>query len=236
MFDSAFLIGTGGTGGHLAPALCRLLNYHPTTAGVRLMLVDGDSFDKHNAERQLCGHEHVGINKAEAMLDLLLAQGLTNTAAFPAYVNKAAISKLLRRHHCPLIVMAVDNDASRKASLEAVEEAGLDGFFWITAGNAGAEDPAAAIRGNVLWWGHLGDTPYGFNPAMAFPNIEEPEDDIPAQGTCAANAPSSPQLISANALSAALTLTTIQNLLDGVLDPGLSTTFFCGRQFKLSAA
>jgi hypothetical protein len=115
--------------------------------------------------------------------------------------------------------------------IEVLLESGRD-FFFITPGNSSADDPAAAIKGQVLWFGREGEHSYGINPALVFPNIEHPQDAVPRAGSCANQAPSSPQLITANALAAANTLAVIQNLLDGALAPTHSSVFFNGRNFK----
>jgi len=228
-FTRTIVIGAGGTGGWLIPQLARLLAYHPATAAW-LTVADGDSFEDHNQTRQLCGPDQLGMNKAEAVQIACAQQGLQGVDAFTAYVNRPDILIFMRRQ-VPLLVLAVDNDATRLAAIEACRLHSGD-FFFISPGNSSAEDPDAAIKGQVLWFGRLGGTDYGLDPALVFPNIEHPQDAVPREGSCATHAPSAPQLLSANALAASLTLAVIQNLLDGSLDPSHSTVFFNGRTFK----
>lgn len=228
-FSRTIVIGAGGTGGWLIPQLARLLHYHPDTAAW-LTVADGDSFEDHNQTRQLCGPTQVGENKAIAMTRTCAEQGLENVDGYTSYVGKHTISCMMRRQ-TPLLVLAVDNDATRLAAIEACREHQGD-FFFVTPGNSSAEDPDAAIKGQVLWFGRLFGKNYGIDPALVFPNIEHPADGIPQEGSCATHAPSSPQLLSANALAASLTLAVIQNLLDGSLEPTTSSVFFNGRSFK----
>lgn len=169
------------------------------------------------------------------MAELCQQQGLAIEAC-PQYLDKALLRRLLRRDASPvLLVAAVDNDATRKLCIEVLGESSRD-FLFVTPGNAGADDPAAAIKGNILWFGQQGDTAIGLNPALVFPNIETPQDAAPRYGSCATAAPSSPQLIAANALAAAYTLAVIQNLLDGALAPNASSCFFNGRTFATTAS
>ena len=62
-----------------------------------------------------------------------------------------------------LVVAAVDNDATRKMCIEVLEAAEGD-YLFVTPGNSDADDPDAAIKGNVLWCGRLDSTQIGINP------------------------------------------------------------------------
>jgi hypothetical protein len=229
IFTKTIVVGAGGTGGWLIPQLARLLAYSDHTLPF-LTVVDGDSFEPHNQTRQICGEAQMGQNKAAAISEQCALQGLNSVIPVDLYATRVDFVNLMRGQDA-LLVLAVDNDATRLAAIEACELHQKD-FFFITPGNSGANDPAAAIKGQVSWYGRLGGNDYGLNPALAFPNIESPQDSIPRVGSCATQAPSAPQLLSANAMAASLTLTVIQNLLDGVLDPAHSTVFFNGRNFK----
>ena len=232
--SSTLVIGAGGTGGHLIPLLARLLTYHPAASGP-ITIYDGDAFEPHNAERQPCSIEAAGLPKAEWMRQLCAQQGL-EVQAQASYVNSSTLRRFLRQADgTPLIIASVDNDATRKMCLDILEEAGSD-FFFVTPGNAGADDPLQAIRGNVLWYGRVAGQTYGINPALVFPNIETPQDAIPRDGGCMLQQASSPQLVTANALAATLTLAVVQNILDDQLPQGGSSVFFNGRSFTLSAS
>ena len=226
------ILGAGGTGGLLIPSLARLLRYHPN-GGIDhpITVIDGDVFEDHNRSRQHIGRGQIGMGKAAWMRQLCEQQGL-EIGATDAFADKPMLRRLVRADACPLLlVAAVDNDATRAMCIEVLLESGRD-FFFITPGNSSADDPAAAIKGQVLWFGCEGEHSYGINPALVFPNIEHPQDAVPRAGSCANQAPSSPQLITANALAAANTLAVIQNLLDGALAPTHSSVFFNGRNFK----
>ena len=133
-----------------------------------------------------------------------------------------------------LVVAAVDNDATRKMCIDVLDAADGD-YLFVTPGNSDADDPEAAIKGNVLWCGRVDSTPIGIPPTILFPNIERPQDAIPRKGSCLDAAVSSPQLIPANSLAAAYTLAVVQNFLDDRMPFEASHMFFNGRTFTTSA-
>lgn len=230
--SSAILIGAGGTGQHLAAPLIRLLRYHQSGTD-SVSVYDGDAFEAHNAERQI----GVTGDKTDALDKLLSLQGL-KAKMHPAYMTKERLTQIIRRNQnysgALLVVAAVDNDATRKMCIETLMEADTD-FLFISPGNSDATDPDASIKGNVLWFGRSYGQKIGINPMLLFPNIEKPDDFIPRRGGCMEHAPSTPQLISANALAAAYTLTVVQGLLDDQMPLEASHLFFNGRNMTLTA-
>lgn len=230
--DHTVIIGAGGSGGQLIPSLARLLAYHPN-ADSGVVIADGDIFEDHNQERQICGPAQVGRNKAEVMAEFCRDIGLTTVAAVPSYVNHADLRRLIDRASCPLVVSTVDNDATRAAVISVLEERTSD-WIHVTTGNADNSDGQFRISTSTHWHGVLGGQPIGLSPALLFENIARPQDAIPAHGSCAAQAPSAPQLISANALSSVMALLVIQNILDERIDATANSAFANGRSFKLS--
>lgn len=228
------VIGAGGTGGQLIPSLARLLAYHPNADG-NVWIADGDVFEEKNQNRQLCGPEQIGKNKANALSGFCISQGLS-TAFLPSFLDKPALRRLLLKESgCHLVVTTVDNDATRKAVIDVLEEREGD-WLHVTTGNADNSDSRGRISTSTHWHGRIDGQEIGLSPALLFDNIANPSDDIPVAGTCAAQAPSAPQLISANALSAVMALLVIQNLLDGHLDFTTNSVFANGRTFKLSCS
>lgn len=229
----AFLIGVGGTGGFLSAPLARLFAYHPATQNTSVTFIDGDEFEEKNMTRQIVGPTQVGLNKARAMMDFCSFQGLNNVATVEDFISFSSFSPMVNRSERPLIVCAVDNDATRADVIKTLERQENKDFFFITPGNSdGLED----VRGQALWWGRVNGEPVGINPALVYPNIENPEDTIPHKGSCALHAPSRPQLIAANHMAASVTLMTIQNLLDGVLNFTQSGMFFNLRTLTTSVS
>jgi hypothetical protein len=234
--DYIFVIGVGGTGGHISAPLSRLISYHPNTQESRVVFIDGDEFEEKNQTRQIVGDAQVGMNKARAMVDFCSYQGLTNVECRENFISTSTFIPLLRRSNSPLIVCSVDNDATRLDVINAIQaecEANGKDFFFITPGNS---DGTETVKGQALWFGRLDGVDVGMNPKIAYPNIETPQDSIPHKGSCALNAPSRPQLIAANFMAAAVTLSVIQNLLDGVLSKEKSGMFFNIRTLAVSAS
>lgn len=232
--DKIFVVGSGGSGGHLIPALARLMAYHPSTQTSTVVVIDGDEYEEKNMTRQIVAPNHVGMNKASAMADFCQYQGLQNVEYRPDFIDTSTFIPLLRRAESPLIVGCVDNDATRLAIIKAIDSAcsGKD-FFFITPGNSDGVDD---VKGQALWYGRLGGQPVGVDPSLVYPNIERPQDSVPEHGSCALHAPSRPQLISANFMCAAVTLAVIQNLLDGVITQEQSSFFFNIRTLVTSAS
>ncbi len=228
---STLIIGAGGTGQQLIPPLVRLLKYHPH-GSEDVSIYDGDAFEEHNIERQVASTG----DKADIISGILKQQGLEADCQ-KRYLNKISLEKYLERYAdkgAVLIIAAVDNDATRKMITEVLEASNND-FLFVTPGNSDAADIETSIKGNVLWFGRQDGKPIGIAPTLLFPNIEQPTDAIPRRGGCADNAPSTPQLITANALAAALTLAVIQNFLDELMPFEASHCFFNGRSFQLTA-
>jgi hypothetical protein len=207
-----------------------MLKYHPSGT-TQFVAYDGDQFEVHNGERQI----HTSGSKAERMNELLDKQMLP-TVCRDSYINKKKLQVLRggEPNGTLLVVAAVDNDATRKMCIDVLSEMPGD-FLFVTPGNSTADDPDAAIKGNVLWFGRVGGEQIGIRPDLLFPNIEKPKDGIPRKGSCIEDAPSSPQLIAANALAAAYTLTVVQNFLDDRMPTQASHLFFNGRSMTLTA-
>lgn len=232
--DYVFVIGVGGTGGHLAAPLARLISYHQNTKDTKIVFIDGDEFEEKNIIRQLVGEAQVGMNKARAMVDLCAYQGLLgNIDCKEEFISLSTMIPMLRRANSPMIVCCVDNDATRLAVIKSIQSTCQGDFFFISPGNS---DGTETVKGQTLYWGKIEGVSVGINPAEVYPNIESPQDSVPQKGSCALNAPSRPQLIAANFFAASITLAVIQNLLDGVLNPQTSSMFFNLRTLKTSVS
>ena len=227
--NSTVVIGCGGTGQQLLPSLMRLLQYHDNGT-TDVTAYDGDQFEQHNGARQI----GTSGSKASALNKLLNMQGLASVCE-NSYVSETLMKKLRHSEDGMLLVIAsVDNDATRKMCINILEASSRD-YLFVTPGNSGADDPNLAIKGNVLWCGRYNGEQVGIPPTVLFPNISNPQDAIPRRGGCAEDAVSSPQLIPANALAAAYTLTVIQNFLDEAMPLEASHMFFNGRTFSTTA-
>lgn len=222
--DYVFVIGVGGTGGFISSPLARLIAYHPATENSQIVFIDGDEFEEKNQTRQIVGPSQIGLNKARAMVDFCSYQGLTNVDCVEDFVRQTTFIPHLRKAKSPMVVCSVDNDATRKDIIDCLNNECADkDFLFITPGNS---DGTETVKGQTLWFGRIDGNNVGLNPSLVYPNIETPQDAVPRKGSCALQAPSRPQLISANFMAAAITLAVIQNILDGESNPQHSGMFF----------
>lgn len=221
--DHAIVIGTGGTGTHLVEPLARLLAYHedgPRT----LTLVDGDKYEEGNMNRQLFDEKFLGKNKAEATAERLEfckpeegKEHSIDIRVAPQYVDGERFSKLLSeivedKNEMVLVITSVDNHATRSAIIRVLEHE-LKNFLFLSPGNDYS-------HGQVLLWLRRGrpEDEVGFDitqhPFEKYETLQFPEDHIPGIG-CAAEAVSTPQLITANMSAALGCMLYVSNYLDG---------------------
>jgi len=212
----------------------RMLQYHPDGTD-NVVVYDGDQFEEHNGARQI----NTSGSKADRMNELLEKQTL-RAVCRDQYMSASKLQAIRQRKSTQaagttLVIAAVDNDATRKMCIDVLLDTPGD-FLFVTPGNSDASEEDKDIKGNVLWFGRVGDEQVGINPALLFPNIENPADGIPRKGSCVENAVSTPQLIAANALAAAYTLTVVQNFLDNKMPFQASNLFFNGRNLQLTVS
>jgi hypothetical protein len=242
LISDTLLIGAGGTGALLAPPLARLLHHHPRveiadtgndTEFHQLIIADADTYEvERNSLRQPCGPLQEGVNKAEWICSLIKQQGLM---AYPErrYADANLVDDFLLDSAYPLIITAVDNAATRSMVLSRIKRALICrpemSFIFLSPGNADSEGipegEPGPIRGEVLLWAQRDGITAGIDPREVYPDLLEPTDEIPREGSCANHIPSAPQLLAANMLAAAHTLTLLTNLLDGTLHPGHCISF-----------
>jgi molybdopterin/thiamine biosynthesis adenylyltransferase len=178
------VVGVGGVGTHLVGPLCRYLAAaHP---GSSVTLVDGDTFEPKNRERQ--EFSEYG-NKAE-----VVAHELQNK--FPELVVQHVSSYMTPDDawmYVPdgaTVFSCVDNHASRKMLSEHVSS--LDDAVLVSGGNDYHD-------GNVQVYVRKGGV--DVTPPLTYmhPEIEEPDDKNPAEMDCMEAAlAGTPQLIFAN--------------------------------------
>lgn len=205
------LIGCGGTGSALLPHLLRLLEYHAQTQHeIEITLFDADTVSESNLERQQFKGNDIGTNKATSLIDNLGADitSLHKLEVKKAYVTKAYYSRILAERaqtnedYETIVIVCVDNNASRKAILEAIQL--YQNILFLSPGNE-------LDYGQVICW-HTSITES--NPLDKYKELREPTDSIPKRHSCVENTPSSPQLLTTNLLAATYTLANLQCALD----------------------
>jgi len=210
-FEHVFVIGAGGIGSHLMEPLARLLAYHKEGTK-NITLIDGDFYEEKNRTRQLFETRHVGKNKAAALAEKI-AETVFPISHHPEFINKEKFlqiveAKVLDRNQPIMVITAVDNHATRKAVIQALDEAGYPNFAFLSGGNGYA-------NGQIMSYVKLLGEPGTVHPLDKYDDLRFPPDHIPGQQDgCQEEAPAEPQLITANASAALGLLWTVNAMLE----------------------
>ncbi len=200
------IIGIGGIGCALVPFLARYLNYRGERA--RITLIDGDEFERGNADRQTFGT--LG-NKAKVKAGEMAREfeGLS-FRAIPEYVTEENITRYLQDGDT--IFLAVDNHTSRKLVSDYCEK--LASVTLISGGNDFTD-------GNVQI--HIREDGRDRTvPITRFhPEIADPQDRSPAEMSCEELMErGAPQLLFTNLAVASAMLNAFYSLCEGRLPYG----------------
>lgn len=182
MNGTAYVIGAGGVGSWLTPALCLLIGPDKVT------VVDGDTLEEKNMNRQLFKKEHIGNNKAYAL------SSLYHCSYQPEYYS---MGRFFVGEEDWLIVCA-DNHPARRAALN---EADARSCRVIIAANE--THSAEAYYYNRGWRG--GD----LDPREYYPELLTGNDGDPlaqAIGCTGEAQEQNPQLVTANFMAASLAM------------------------------
>lgn len=199
MFNSCLVIGCGGIGQFVLPALCKLLYYHPNGT-CDITIIDGDTYEPNNYDRQFV--TKCGENKA-----IGLSKQLPNyVKVIPEFVNHCNVVKILNSLVPPVLVIpAVDNLATRHILIKNLDRLGID-YYWVCPGNEYESYQVSFHKGELF-----------SHPFERYKNLAYPVDNLP--GSCLEETPSSPQLIAANMSAAAATICYVTNILDNKAIP-----------------
>lgn len=160
-----------------------------------------------NITRQLFNPEHEGLNKALATS--LRLSYMPHIKYIPEYINKESFTHLLLQDNgvnfVNVVISAVDNEATRKEVIEALDETANLNFVYINCGNS-------LDTAHLSVWTRLNNVYTFISPLRRYANLANPSDVVP--GRCSTLEASTPQLISANNAAANLVLATMQNILD----------------------
>lgn len=109
-----YVIGCGGVGSHLVPDLVRMVNPRD------IALVDGDTLEEKNLDRQLFPQQFVGCNKAQALATIHDADN-PSPAQQLKVVSDWFHAGLLRLDRKDWLFCCADNHACRRQVLEACD-------------------------------------------------------------------------------------------------------------------
>lgn len=146
------IIGCGGSGGWIATLLMK----SPERAPV--VLVDGDSIERRNLERQLFSMRDIGHNKAQALGNRMRVQGM-DVESFPEFFREGCASwqSLLALDQFSRIYCCPDNHPARMACLKLADERWMEGRKTVVAVSGNEEFTADASVYLPAWKGSKDD-------------------------------------------------------------------------------
>lgn len=173
---TVMLVGVGGTGSALAPALARLA-YHLRGKGVtmKMLFVDHDTVETKNVGRQQFCPAEVGANKADCLaFRLNAALGLEITAIpapFSAELFDEWTAGCTGRIGCNLLISAVDNHLARRG-MATVVAAKNGRWYCLDLGNE--QHSGQVLMGNLSDPEVIRFDKLGLCSGLPSPYVQEP--------------------------------------------------------------
>lgn len=209
------MLGAGGTGGHIAPHLYRLL--YTLDRPARFILCDGDLVEEQNLVRQNFAPADLGENKAKALAERYSAVFGLETEYIPSFIEtKTQLQTLLapvyrfdpvRREPVAELVLllgAVDNNRSRQLCHRVFCQA--KELIYIDSGNG-------EYTGQVVCGVRRNGRTYYPPIGTVYPDVLEDTDKFPTELSCEEAAVSAPQSMAANITAAAAVVSMAYNIL-----------------------
>ena len=210
------ILGAGGTGGHIAPHLYRLL--YSLDRPVRFIICDGDVVEKKNLVRQNFIPADLGENKAKVLAERYSTVFGMETEYVPDYIeSEDRLKKLITPMEWRsgpfserpvwdqvILIGAVDNNRSRQLCHKVFYEA--RDLVYIDSGNG-------KHTGQVVCGIRSGGRTFYRPVGKVYPDVLEQTDKFPTELSCAEASLSSPQSITANVTAATVVVDMIYNIL-----------------------
>ncbi len=209
------MLGAGGTGGHIAPHLYRLL--YALDRPARFIVCDGDIVEEQNLVRQNFAPADLGENKAKALAERYSAVFGLETEYVPSFIETETQLKTLltptyrfdpvRREPMAELVLllgAVDNNRSRQLCHRVFRQA--KELIYIDSGNG-------EYTGQVVCGVRRNGRTYYPPIGTVYPDVLEDTDKFPTELSCEEAAFSAPQSMAANITAAAAVVSMAYNIL-----------------------
>lgn len=210
------MLGAGGTGGHIAPHLYRLL--HTLERPVEVIIADGDIVEQKNLVRQNFIVSDLGRNKAQVLAERYASAFGMEAKYIPEFIESAdRLSELVRpvkytaglypypqSEGLSILIGAVDNNRSRHLCHQVFQKS--DNLIYIDSGNG--EYTGQVVCG-IRRKGRTYYKPIG----EVYPDVLEDTDKFPTELSCAEASMSAPQSIVANIMAATAVVSYIYNIL-----------------------
>ena len=209
-------LGAGGTGGHIAPHLYRLL--YTLARPARYIICDGDKVEEKNLLRQNFSPADRGENKARVLAERYFTVFGLEAEYVPAFVEKLeTLMELIRPNEWELdeniyqrvkemviLLGAVDNNKSRQLCHQAFYQS--RDLVYIDSGNGEfSGQVVCGVRRN----GHTFFKPIG----GVQPEMLRDTDKFPSELSCAEASISDPQSMAANITAATAVVNMVYNIL-----------------------
>jgi len=211
------MLGAGGTGGHIAPHLYRLL--YALDRPVRFIICDGDVVEDKNLVRQNFIPADLGENKAKVLAERYSTVFGMETEYVPSFVEtEEQLKELLTPqkwrigygypekyiYEQVILIGAVDNNKSRQLCHRIFQQA--KELIYIDSGNG-------EYTGQVVCGVRRAFKTYYPPIGTVYPDVLEDTDKFPTELSCAEASVSAPQSIAANITAATAVVDVIYNIL-----------------------
>jgi len=212
------MLGAGGTGGHVAPHLYRLL--HTLDRHIKVVIADGDIVEQKNLVRQNFISADLGRNKAQVLAERYATAFGMEVQYIPDFIeNEDRLAELIRPdtyaarpysyqrlHGLSILIGAVDNNKSRRLCHQVFKKS--DNLIYIDSGNG-------EYTGQVVCGIRRSGRTYYKPIGSIYPDVlnEDANDKFPTELSCAEAAVSAPQSIVANVMAATAVVSYLYNIL-----------------------
>ena len=225
-------LGAGGTGGHIAPHLYRLL--YSLDRPVRYIICDGDVVEEKNLVRQNFTPADLGENKARVLAERYSTVFGLETEYVPSFIEtEERLKELLtprvwhigsyysNKQSVEMVILlgAVDNNRSRQLCHRVFYQA--KELIYIDSGNG-------EYTGQVVCGVRRSGKTYYPPIGAVYPDVLEETDKFPTELSCAEASVSAPQSIAANITAATAVVDMVYNIL-AVGDSTVRKTTFSTR-------
>ena len=223
------MLGAGGTGGHIAPHLYRLL--YALERPVRFIICDGDIVEEKNLVRQNFTPADLGENKAKVLAERYSSVFGMETEYVPEFIESGErLLSMLQAQtfstgpywgsptvkELVILIGAVDNNKSRKLCHEVFYK--LDDLIYIDSGNG-------KYTGQVVCGVRRNGRTIRKSIGGVHPEMLKDTDLFPSEISCAEAAQEDPQSIVANVTAATAVLIMVYNILTHGENNAMQTDF-----------
>lgn len=210
------MLGAGGTGGHIAPHLYRLL--YALDRPVKIIIADGDIVEAKNLVRQNFISADLGRNKAQVLAERYASAFGMETLYIPNFIeSEDELTELVKPDRFPagpysyqhvegysILIGAVDNNRSRLLCHKVFNN--TDDLIYIDSGNG-------EFTGQVICGIRRKGRTYYKPLCDLYPDVLDDTDKFPTELSCAEAAISAPQSLVANIMAATAVVSFLYNAL-----------------------